>query len=119
VELPAPGSLSNVDARSWYLNQESQIPSMLDTSASLDGQAYQAWGLRNYFRTAARDAMTDQDLAQQLAVTNPNLTWDQTIQKYSAQYSGDELSQQIINASQRSNPGVNQSLGVTPPRNQP
>ncbi|QRN52051.1 LysM peptidoglycan-binding domain-containing protein [Dyella caseinilytica] len=119
VELPAQGSLSNVDARNWYLNQESQIPSMLDTSQSLENQANQAWALRNYFRTGARDAMADQDLAQQLMETNPNMTWDQTVQKYSGQYSGDEVWQQIINASQRSNPGVNQSLGVTPPGSNP
>ena len=36
----------------------------------------------------------------------------QTIGKYSSEYSGQELWRQIINSSQRSNPAVNQSLGV-------
>ena len=56
--------------------------------------------------------MMDRTVANQLAIEQPHLTWDQTIGKYSSEYSGQELWRQIINSSQRSNPAVNQSLGV-------
>jgi hypothetical protein len=87
-------------------------------TAPLAQQARQAVDLRNSFRSAARDAMIDQDTAAQLNATNPNLTWEQVVQKYSADYSGDELWQQIIDASQRSRASVNQSLGVASPGGQ-
>ncbi|MEW6342934.1 MAG: PAAR domain-containing protein [Pseudomonadota bacterium] len=115
IELPKAASLSNLEVRQWYLENEAKIPSLLDPEASLQEQANQAWGLRNSFRSAARDAMIDQDAADELRATRPNLTWDETVAKYSGDYSGDDLWQQIINASQRSNKQVNQSLGITPP----
>ncbi|MDG2537750.1 hypothetical protein P5Y53_08770 [Dyella jiangningensis] len=93
---------------------EKLIPSLVDTSAPLEQQAYQSWDLRNTFRSSARDGMQDQDLANRLDLTKPNPTWVQTVQKYSVDYSGDALWQQIINASQRSNDGVNGSLGIDP-----
>jgi hypothetical protein len=56
--------------------------------------------------------MSDQAAATQLNATRANLTWEETVKKYSVEYSGSELWQQIIAASQRSNKIVNQSLGV-------
>ena len=41
---------------------------------------------------------------------------DQVVQKYSADYSGDELWQRIIAAAQRSRASVDRSLGLTPPK---
>lgn len=104
--------MSNVDVRTWYLQQESTIPDLLTADADLQTQAMQAHDLRNTFRTEARFAMQDQEAAAQLNATNPNLTWEQVVAKYSTDYSGDELWQQIINASQRSRASVNQQLGV-------
>ena len=46
-------SLSNVEARKWYLEQEAKIPNMIDKSLSLEEQAKQAFNLRNKFRTQA------------------------------------------------------------------
>ncbi|AHX12838.1 hemagglutinin [Dyella jiangningensis] len=112
--LPAPASMSDLAVRDWYLASEKLIPSLVDTSAPLEQQAYQSWDLRNTFRSSARDGMQDQDLANRLDLTKPNPTWVQTVQKYSVDYSGDALWQQIINASQRSNDGVNGSLGIDP-----
>ncbi len=57
--------------------------------------------------------MADRVEAESLAKTNPNLTWEQTVQKYSDKgFNGDELWQEIINASQRSRSSVNKSLGL-------
>lgn len=83
--------MSNVDVRQWYLGQEAQIPQLVDPAATLEQQAQQAFNLRNSFRSAARDAMVDQETADMLRTTNPNATWEQVVQRYSADYSGDEL----------------------------
>ena len=112
VELPADASMSNLAVRQWYLDQEALIPTLIDKTASLEKQAFQAWELRNTFRSAARTAMDDQVTAAQLNATRPNLTWAQTVDKYAKTNSGNDLWQQIIDASQRSNKVVNESLGI-------
>ncbi|WP_250888216.1 hemagglutinin repeat-containing protein [Ralstonia solanacearum] len=115
IPLPEMASMTNVEVRQWYLAQEAKIPSLIDSSVSLEQQAYQAWNLRNTFRTAAREAMADQEAASQLNAARPHMTWKETVQKYSGEYSGDDLWKQIIGAAQRSNAEVNKSLGVKPP----
>ena len=88
---------------------------MIDKTQSLEQQARQASGLRNQFRTQARDAMSNRAGADALLGLKPNLTWEQLVKKYSDQgYSGDALYQEIIRVSQRSNVAVNQDLGVFP-----
>ena len=107
------GTLSNVEVRTWYLEQESKIPGMINKNLSLEQQAKQAVDLRNQFRTQARDLMADRDLAASLNKSDPNLTWDQVVQKYSDKgFKGDALYQEIINATQRSRTSVNESLGI-------
>lgn len=44
----------------------------------------------------------------------PNLTWEQTVQKYSTTNTDDELWKSIIESSQRSNKVINEQLGVKP-----
>ena len=86
---------------------------MIDTSKPLEQQARQAFDLRNQFRTEARDLMSDRSLAESLYKTDPNMTWEQVVGKYSQEgFSGDSLWQEIINASTRSRTSVNQSLGL-------
>ncbi|MGB6054309.1 MAG: hypothetical protein WBG17_03615 [Burkholderiaceae bacterium] len=116
VDLPEPASLSNLGVRQWYLDQAARIPQLVDSTATLEQQARQAVDLRNAFRSAARDAMLDQETADMLRATNPNLTWDQVVQKYSADHSGDDLWQRIIGAAQRTRTSVNRSLGSAPPK---
>jgi filamentous hemagglutinin len=115
VKSPKPSSLSDVEARRWYLDSEAKIPEMIDKTQSLEQQAQQASTLRNQFRTQARNAMSNRDGADALFGSNPNMTWEQVVEKYTNRgYSGDELYQEIINASQKSNAGVNSSLGIEP-----
>ncbi len=107
------GSLSDLEARKWYLSQEAKIKDMIDTSLSLEEQAKQAFNLRNQFRTQARELMANRNAAEELMKTNPNLTWNDVIQKYTNKgYSGDELYKEIIEASTRSRQSVNKSLGL-------
>lgn len=113
--VPKFGTYSNVQAREWYLGQEAKIPSLINNELSLEDQAKQAFGLRNIFRTTARELMADRNLAAKLNVEEPNMTWDQVVKKYSDKgFSGDELYKKIIGASQRSRQSVNESLGVKP-----
>ncbi len=109
------GTLSNVETRTWYLEQEAKISSIIDKNLSIEQQAQQAFNFRNQIRTQARDLMSDRVAAEKLFGTKPNMTWDQVVKKYTEQgFTGDALYQEIINAAQRSNPAVNQSLGVFP-----
>ncbi len=108
-----PGTLSNVDARKWYLEQEAKIPDLIDDSLPLEQQARQAFDLRNQYRTQARELMSDRQLAESLYATDPNLTWEQIIQKQIDKgLSGDDIYKAIIESSQHSRTSVNQSLGL-------
>ncbi|MDO3528730.1 hypothetical protein [Ralstonia pseudosolanacearum] len=50
----------------------------------MEQQAYQAWSLRNTFRTAAREEMADQEAAAQLNATRPHMTWAETVKNIQA-----------------------------------
>ena len=110
---PKRGTLSNVETRKWYLEQESKIPNLIDKSLALEEQAKQAFTLRNQYRTQARELMADRQAAEALNKSDPNMTWEEIVNKYiSKGFSGDELYQEIINSSQRSRQSVNESLGL-------
>ncbi|MDL2274279.1 hypothetical protein LJC34_07060, partial [Oscillospiraceae bacterium OttesenSCG-928-G22] len=110
---PKPESLSDIEARTWYLEQERRIPELINRDMPLEQQARQAHALRNEFRTIARHAMENQAKAQGLFRDFPNMTWDEVIIEYSGRgFSGDALYREIIAAAQRSNPRVNSHLGV-------
>ena len=107
------GTLSNVEARQWYLQQEARIPKLIGSSASLEEQAMQASQFRNQFRAEARNLMADRNEAARLLREEPNMTWEEVVNKYQARgYQGDDLWNAIIEGSQRSRPSVNQSLGL-------
>jgi len=108
-----PGSLSNVDSRKWYLENEAKIPSMIDKNLSLEQQAKQAFDLRNQFRTQARELMSDRELAESLYKTDPNISWEQVVQKQvNKGLSGEDIYKAIVESSQRSRTSVNESLGL-------
>ncbi len=105
--------LSNVDARKWYLKQESKIPELIDKNLTIEQQAKQAFNLRNQYRTKARELMSDQKLAESLFKTDPNVTWEQLVQKQIDRgLSGDDIYKAIIESSQRSRTSVNEYLGL-------
>jgi RHS repeat-associated protein len=111
---PKNGSLSNLEARKWYLEQQAKIPDLIDKSLPLEQQAKQAFELRNMIRTLTRNAMADQEAARTLFGSNPNMTWEQIVAKYTnLGYTGDALWQEIIDAAQRSNKAVNNFFGIT------
>ncbi len=106
-------SLSDLDARKWYLLQEATIPDLIDYSKSLEQQAYQAFSLRNKFRTAARELMANREVAEMLYKTDPNRTWKEIVQRQVDKgMTGDDIYRAIIQSSQRSRSSVNKSLGL-------
>jgi filamentous hemagglutinin len=107
--------LSSVEAREWYVAREADIPTLINKKLSLKEQAKQAFELRNQFRTDARELMADRKLAEKLNREEPNMTWDQVVEKYKKQdYKGDDLWKKIIESSQKSRQSVNQQLNVKP-----
>ena len=105
--------LSNVDARRWYLEQEAKIPDLIDTNLPMEEQAKMAFKLRNQYRTQAREMMEDRQLAELLYKTEPNITWEQIVQKQIDKgLVGDEIFKGIIESSQRSRESVNDLLGL-------
>jgi len=109
------GPLTSRQTRIWYLAQEAKIIDMIDRSLPLKQQAKQAFNLRNFFRSKARDLMVSQVRADELRKLYPNFTWKQVIQKYKSKgFTGDKLWKEIINASTRSRKSVNQKMQVKP-----
>ncbi len=115
---PMPGTLSNYEARKWYLQQETKISGLIDDPAlTLEQRARLAFDLRNYYRTQARNLMADRKLAERLMLEEPNLTWEQIIQKgMNKGLTGDDIYFHIIRSSQKSRPGVNQQFNLHTPQ---
>ncbi|MVP02560.1 RHS repeat-associated core domain-containing protein, partial [Paenibacillus lutrae] len=107
------GSLSSAAARAWYLEQELLIASRIDSTLKLEQQAFQAFKFRNQIRSQARNLMSDRTLAESLAKTDPNLSWEQVVQKQIKKgYTGDDIWRAIIESSQRSRKSVNDKFGL-------
>jgi len=116
---PLRGSMSNLEVRQWYLNQEKKIPELIDQTKPIEEQAKQAFNLRNQFRTEARDAMQDRITADRLFLEETNMTWEKILEKTKnnlvrsgVEPSNNNIYNAIINSSQRSRTSVNNSLGV-------
>lgn len=117
---PLRGTLSNHDARQWYLNKEQSIPELLNRANPLAEQAKQAFELRNQFRTETRVMMQDRVTADRLFREEINLTFEQLtnktkiklINKGISNPSNDQIYQEMINSSQRSRQSVNKQLGL-------
>lgn len=106
-------SLSNLDARKWYLRQETTIPGRIDKNLSLEDQAKQAFEWRNRIRTRARELMMDRKTAEGLNITDPNKTWEQMVQKaINDGHSGEGIYTAIIESSTHSRADVNKKFGL-------
>jgi hypothetical protein len=119
-----PGTLSNDETRTVYLQGEQRMRDLNDQLAkqgvSAEDRAKIMFDQRNALRSWTRDLMSDRGLADQLNGTDKNLTWDQLIAKLQARgLTGDELWNEAINSASRSRPSVNDSLGIDPNRPPP
>jgi hypothetical protein len=114
-----PGTLSDAETRTVYLQGEQRMRELNDQLAkqgvSAEDRAKIMFDQRNALRSWARDLMSDRALADQLNQTDRNLTWDQLIAKLQARgLSGDDLWNTLIDSASRSRPSVNDSLGIDP-----
>jgi RHS repeat-associated protein len=114
---PAPGSLSDLETRCWYLKQESMISCQINRSQSLKQQARQAHRLRNEARIRARLLMEDRQKAIGLYTGSttgkpePMLTWKQTMAKAeSKDKTGSEAYEYILGSAQQSRGSVNKNV---------
>jgi len=107
-------TLSDKQARLWYMKQETMIRDLLDSRLSLRLQAVQAFYLRNCLRIKARELMKNQHLAKILMETEENFNWDGIVKHYKNKgYKGNALWEKIIESSMKSRSKVNKFLHVS------
>lgn len=111
-------SLSNKDAREWYVN--TQLPKMKELGnriLTLEERAKFHFNFRNQARKDTRDAMKDRKKAEELENDRKNKTWEEWIE-YIKKEKGltkmEDIYNYTIEASSRSRPSVNENLGVSP-----
>ena len=111
-------SLSNKEAREWYVN--TQLPKVKELGSrilTLEERAKFHFNFRNQARKDARDAMKDRKKAEELDKTDPIQTWEEWIEyvrKEKGLTNMEDIYNYTIEASSRSRPSVNKSLGVVP-----
>jgi hypothetical protein len=115
----APGTLSNAEARTVYLQGEQRMRQLNDQLAqqgvSIEERARQMSDMRNSLRSWARVLMTDRALADQLNADEPNMAFEQLIAKNQAKgLTGDDVYKAIIDSSVGSRGSVNRGLGIDP-----
>jgi hypothetical protein len=82
---------------------------------SLEERAKVMFDLRNALRSWTRDLMVDREHAAQMSTENPNLTWEQVLEKYQGRaIEATDMWQAIIDGSTRSRPSINALLGIDP-----
>jgi len=114
--MPLEGSLSNEQARQWYLYYMAKIPEVIEKRRSIEAQGRQASELRNWLRTKTRKLMADRELAVELDLKDRNLTYDEVRTKQiSRGLTGDLTGEGIIRGSCSSRDSINQELGVAQP----
>lgn len=111
---PALKSLTDVAARRWYLAHDIRIPSLIDSSKSIEQQARQVCALRNQCRTLARDFMADQEKRKLLDEKFPNKTFEELVedkmQRKNMSY--EQAMQDILDTATKTNKEINKKLGL-------
>ena len=113
-EEPRPMSLSNEDARKWYLKKDAEIPKMIDRTKPVEDQARQAFELRNQFRTKARDLMADQETRKELDQKHPNKTFEELLDDKMKRkgLTREQAIEDILKTATKTNAEVNNQLGL-------
>ena len=111
-------SLSNKDAREWYVNtQLPKIKELNNRILTLEERAKFHFNFRNQARKDTRDAMKDRKKAEELENDRKNKTWEEWIE-YVKKRKGltkmEDIYNYTIEASQRTNPDVNSKFGIKP-----
>ncbi len=84
------------------MSHSHRVHEFLDTTAPQEQQARQVSELRNAFRNGARTAIQNRVVVEKAIANDPDLTWDQLIDKYRSQgFSGDDLWKKILGSAKR------------------
>lgn len=112
--MPAIRSLSNKQAREWYLEHDARIPLLIDQKASVEEQARQAFELRNLYREITRDLMKDQKAREELDKKHPNWTFEGLVayKMENKKFSREEAIADILETATKTNAAVNAKFGV-------
>lgn len=112
--MPAVRSLSNKQAREWYLEHDARIPLLIDQKASVEEQARQAFELRNLYREITRNLMKDQKAREELDKKHPNWTFEGLIayKMENKKFSREEAIADILETATKTNAAVNAKFGV-------
>lgn len=112
--MPAVRSLSNKQAREWYLEHDARIPDLVDKNATIEEQARQAFNLRNLYRDITRDLMKDQKARAELDKEHPNCTFEELIDRKMEKkhLSRDEAIADILKTATKTNAEVNAKFGL-------
>jgi hypothetical protein len=111
---PKPRSLSNEEARKWYLAMDAKIPDQIDRSKPIEEQARQACELRNWYRTRTRDLMADQETRKELDRDHPNKTFDELLadKMERKKLNREDAIKDILKTAAKTNSEVNKKLGL-------
>lgn len=109
-------SMDNDLARDWYNAEMEKMKILKDRILTLEERARFCFNFRNQARTTTREKMKDIEKASKLNATRPNKSWEQLI-KDIKQKKGltkmEDIYQEIIESSQRTNPDINNQYGST------
>ena len=109
-------SMDNDLARDWYNAEMEKMNILKDRILTLEERARFCFNFRNQARTTTREKMKDIEKASKLNATRPNKSWEQLI-KDIKQKKGltkmEDIYQEIIESSQRTNPDINNQYGST------
>lgn len=105
---------SDLLTRKWYNAHDKNISNLIDKSKPIEEQARQAHGLRNTYRTQARDLMKDQEKRKQLDIDFPNKSFDEFItdKMNRKTLTRDQAMADTIKTATVTNKKVNKSLGL-------
>ncbi|WP_137723214.1 hypothetical protein [Prescottella subtropica] len=119
VPVYLPGTLDSRDARIVYLYGEREIARANETQKAFgvptEVRARTLFEMRNALRTYTRVVMADHVTALGLAITDPNMTWEQIIDRYRARgLDGAALYEAIAESASKSRKGIDEQFGLDP-----
>jgi SPP1 gp7 family putative phage head morphogenesis protein len=111
---PLQGQWSDAQVRKWYVAHDRQIDRLIDSGATLERQARQAYEFRNLHRTQARDLMKDQEARKILDEKERNMTFEMLMEYKKAKYglTGDEAYRDIVRSAGATRKSVDEQYGV-------
>lgn len=113
TDPPAIHSLSIYQTRIWYSWKKSRIDTLIKTSKTLEEKARRAFDLRNEYRSAARQYMSDRKLAEYLEQVEKNAVWEEYIKIKGKTFKDDASWNEIICSAKHGRDDVDDLFKIT------